>query len=402
MKPRTAVIVLALLALFAKLYCALTTIGSSDAVVYFQFARYIHAHGLVAMYRTTPLFNHTPLVGWFSERISCLVQDDHDLHFYTFYLRLPAIFADLFGVVALLWLREKTGRPAWWAIALFAASPVGFMVSGFHGNVDSLVALGVLLAAVTCVSGKPELCGLFLGLACNVKIIPILFVPAFFFYWWQRGRAVRFSLPAALTVLVGWSVPLLSIPGVFLKDVLGYSSTWGTWGITYALRMGSVMGPEEIGLTGRTPGALALTQALKLVIVALVLLFAWKRRRAEPIGIFTTLALSWTVFFVFAPGFGVQYLIWLAPCVLVDSERWYALLTVTSSVALFVFYNALCRGMPWDTGFFVNESVATWAPWLLLPWTALAAYLARSLQLEWSSTPSLSQPAGIPNLAQEA
>jgi hypothetical protein len=203
-------------------------------------------------------------------------------------------------------------------------------------------------------------------------------------------------------VLAGWSVPLLSIPGVFLKDVLGYSSTWGTWGITYGLRMGELMGPHEIGLTGRTPGAMALTQALKMVIVALVLLLAWKRRRVEPMGIFTTLALSWTVFFVFAPGFGVQYLIWLAPCVLVDSERWYALLTVTSSVALFVFYNALCHGMPWDTGFFVNESVATWAPWLLLPWTALAAYLARSLQVEWSSAPSFSQPSGMPDLAQEA
>jgi hypothetical protein len=119
-------------------------------------------------------------------------------------------------------------------------------------------------------------------------------------------------------------------------------------------------------------------------------------------GIFTTLALSWTVFFVFAPGFGVQYLIWLAPCVLVDSERWYGVLTVTSSVALFVFYNALCRGMPWDTGFFVNESVAMWAPWLLLPWTALAAYLARTLQLEWSSTPSFSQPSEFSDLPQEA
>ena len=25
----------------------------------------IHAHGLIAMYRETSFFNHTPLVGWF-------------------------------------------------------------------------------------------------------------------------------------------------------------------------------------------------------------------------------------------------------------------------------------------------------------------------------------------------
>ena len=91
--------------------------------------------------------------------------------------------------------------------------------------------------------------------------------------------------------------------------------------------------------------------------------------------IFGTLALAWGVFFVFAPGFGSQYLVWLAPCFLMASECWYAALTLFSSVALFVFYNAISNGMPWYTGFTVHAIANVWTPWLLLPWLVLAAFL---------------------------
>src|ERR1051325_4085234 len=142
MKPRTLVLLLAVAALLAKFYCAATTVGSSDVVLFWKFAHTIHCHGLLAMYRETPFFNHTPLVGWFSEAALRLAHGEQRL--FAFYLRLPAIFADFFALLVLLRLREKTGRPAWWALALFAASPVAFMVSGYHGNVDSVMALGIL------------------------------------------------------------------------------------------------------------------------------------------------------------------------------------------------------------------------------------------------------------------
>jgi hypothetical protein len=52
----------------------------------------------------------------------------------------PRSIVLLLGALALLAkLREKTGRPSWWVLGLFAASPISFMVSGFHGNVDSLM-----------------------------------------------------------------------------------------------------------------------------------------------------------------------------------------------------------------------------------------------------------------------
>ena len=38
---------------------------------------------------------------------------------------------------------------------------------------------------------------------------------------------------------------------------------------------------------------------------------AWRRRKIPPAEIFQTLALVWAVFFVFAPGFGAEYLAWI-------------------------------------------------------------------------------------------
>lgn len=377
-KPEVLILALALLATAAKLYCAWTTIGTADVARFRDFGQTISDRGLVAMYRETPLFNHTPLVGTFAG-LAYDLADGHGRPFARI-LRAPGIAADFLSVLVLLWLRRRTGRPAWWALALFAASPVSFMVSGFHGNVDSLVPLGLLLAGAACVGGEAALCGLCVGLSCQVKIIPVLLAPVFLFFWWQRGKAPAFTLTAAATGLIGWLLPLIAIPGIFLKNVLGYSSIWGVWGVTYLLRLTAAPALRGIAFATLTPAQATIITGLKIIVVAGVLAVAWRRRAVEPAGIFTTLALGWTVFFVFAPGFGVQYLVWLAPFFLFLSARWYAALTAASSVALFAFYTICAHGLPWDQAFLVQQAAERWTPWLVLPWATLAACLATSLR----------------------
>jgi hypothetical protein len=387
MKSRVLVLMLAIAALLAKIYCAATTIGTSDVVFFFNFAHIIHEQGLLAMYRLTPFFNHTPLVGWFSEAAYVYSSGGpHAQQIFVFYLRLPAIFADFFAVIALLWLQEKTGRPGWWALCVYAASPVGFMVSGYHGNVDSVMALGVLLAGIACSRNRPALCGLCLGFACNIKIIPLLLVPAFFFLWWQRRQVLRFAVPAILTMLIGWSYPLFTIPGIFLKNVLGYGSIWGVWGITYFLRLTDLPALRDIAFAKTTLAQTGIMTVLKAIIVVSALVIAWRRRKAESVDIFQTLALTWAVFFVFAPGFGAQYLAWLAPCFLVASDVWYAWLTAASSVALFRFYDTISHGMPWRQGFTVHAIADQWTWALVLPWLTLAAFLVWQVRLAWGKS----------------
>jgi len=395
MKPRSLVLLLAFLSLAAKLYCAATTVGATDVGVFAIFARSIHEGGLIEMYKSTQFFNHTPLVGWFLEAIYALSGGrGGSIWVFAFLLRLPPIFADMGAVLTLLWLREKTGRPAWWAVALFAASPVAFMVSGYHGNVDSIMAMFVLMAAAACTTERAILSGLAFGLSCNIKIVPLLLAPVFVFFWWKRGRLIPFGGASALCILAGWSLPLFTIPTVFLKDVIAYGSVWGVWGIPYFLRMSGNPAFAGIQMFEPTHAQSVVMLGLKLIIIPSVIAIAWRRRGVEPIKIFQTLAVVWAIFFVFAPGFGAQYLVWLAPCFLMASDRWYAALTLSSSIALFIFYNAISNGMPWMMGFTLLSTARVWTPWLVLPWAVLAAYLIyQTHQARSSDTPIAQIPA---------
>ena len=379
MKKQEAYIVLiAVLGAVAKLYCAWTTTGTMDVICFREFGHYISDHDVIAIYRWTPMFNHTPLVGTMASLIYDLTSSR--IEWFPFCIRLPGIIADFASVLALLWLRRRAALPSWWALGLFAASPVALMISGFHGNVDPILALMLLLTALACVAGEPALCGLFLGLACQVKILPLMVSPIFFFFWWHRGQTRKFFTIATATILLGWAWPLIVLPKVFLHNVLDYNSIWGTWGISALLRLSGLpgMGDVRMGPTG-----FWISEVLKLVVVAGVFVLAWRRRGGEPLSIFTTLSLAFLVFFVFAPGFCVQYLIWFAPFLIVQSERWYAGITAASSVALFVFYNVVSGGMPWDKGFEAVKRAPQWAPWLLLPWLAMTACLIAT-RGEWS------------------
>jgi Gpi18-like mannosyltransferase len=387
MKPRTAIFFAASLALLAKLSCAATTLGTNDVDAFYNFGRFISEHGLLAQYRATAEFNHTPLVGWFCAAAYSL---GHGSAF-GFLLRLPGIVAD-FLAVGLLWKwREQNGHMPIWALVLFALSPVNFMVSGFHGNVDSALAWLLLLAAWWGVRGRPIMCGLVFGLACQVKVIPLLLAPALFFFWLKRGHARAFFATASATILAGWAVPLIAMPELFLRQVLGYNSNWGSWGITHVLHATGAAIFAPVGFQNLTTAQLAIMSALKLIIVSSALWLGWKRRPRAATKLPGTLALIWAVFFVFAPGVGAQYLVWLAPFLLLHSARWFAAVTAASTVFLFAFYNTICGGLPWWHGFSTAELLPRWVAWTSLPWLALTGFLAWS----WAQSSSSSSPSSV-------
>jgi hypothetical protein len=370
-QPRALILFAALIALAVKLCIAAVTVGTNDAESFYNFGRFIWEHGLLAQYRAAPDFNHTPLTGWFC---AAAYGVGHGLGF-NWFLRAPGILADFISALAILRWRDAAGRPPWWALGLFALSPVGVMVSGFHGNVDSVLTCLILLAVLECNHGRAMACGMWLGLACNVKVIPLLLAPVFFFFWLSRGRARAFFLPASACILAGWAVPLIALPRIFLGQVLGYSSNWGSWGIPYGLRATGLPVFETLGFAGLTPAQAMIMAMLKVGIVVLALWIAWHRRALPAQTLFSTVALVWAEFFVLAPGLGAQYLVWIAPFLLVDSALWYGVVTLASSIFLAVFYQTISGGWPWYRGISTAELVPAWVGWSLLPWVALMAFL---------------------------
>jgi hypothetical protein len=103
------------------------------------------------------------------------------------------------------------------------------------------------------------------------------------------------------------------------------------------------------------------------------LLIAWHRRHARGRAFLETLAYTWLMFFILAPGVCPQSLIWLALFILILSPPLYTGLLFSSSIFLFAFYNITSGGLPWSVALAMDETKQPWAAWSLLPWLVLIA-----------------------------
>jgi len=375
---RVWIIGAALVALFVKLAIAYNTFGTNDVGGFYVFARLLNDYGLEWTYRNFLVFNHPPLTAYYLRLIEALSQHEFLREYgvtFPFLLRLPGILADFVAVLVLMRSSDITPRrriPIS-AMLLFALSPVSIMVSGFHGNTDPVMVMFLMLAAYMCLCKRPLLCGIFFALSCQIKIIPLLLLPILFFFWLSRQAALRFTIPFMFLSVAMWIQPLVRFPMLFLRNVLGYSSYWGSWGITYWLRLSHWGQFNGTGAFHLPPAAAATTLALKCSIAAAVLLLAWRRRLLDGRGAIDSIAYAWMTFFVFSPGICAQYMVWLAPFALFLSPSFYAWVTTTSSLFLFAFYNANAGGLPWYHAISSNnlEKIDLWTPWSLWPWATL-------------------------------
>jgi uncharacterized membrane protein len=384
-RQQNVLIIAAALVSFAlKLAIAFNTFGTNDVAAFYMFAGSLHEHGLEWTYRNGviffsnfPVFNHPPVTAYYLELIGHLTKNpllrDNGLTF-PFLLRLPGIVADFISVLVLIGIRNTTPirQVPTWAMLLFALSPISIMVSGFHGNTDPIMVMFLIISAYLCLRERPVLCGIFFALSCQIKIIPLLLLPIPYFFWLKRGTASRFIVPFAMLNIALWIQPVTQFPALFLRNVFSYNGFWGSWGISYWLKL-TLWSQFGGGFFNLPMGAAAVSWTLKIGIVCTVILMAWRRRNLYGREVLDSFAYAWIFFFVFAPSIGSQYLVWLAPFILLLSPKFYGWLTLSSTLALFFLYNNLTGGLPWYIGIARNSSnemspVATWGIW---PWATL-------------------------------
>jgi len=378
------VIAVAFVATLAKLYCAWTTRGSNDAALFRIYGLWTLGLGLPGAYHHSLLVNHPPLVIALMSRLALYTGTDERA--FNFLVRLPGIIADVGTIFIMIAMWRRFKSVPYWAMLAFAFSPISFMVTGFHGNTDPILAFFLVAAVYACVRNSPMLCGVCLGLACNVKIIPLLLTPVFFFYWLHRGNWKSFSLLAAVTVMFGFMPLALTDPYVLYRNVLSYSSYWGNWGITNLL-LRTIGGDfSGLGFTDFTLPQRIVVTLLKGIIILFVLLMAWFRRKESAEELWITFSLIWLLFFSLAPGICVQYFVWFAPFLLLHSPRWWAAVTVTVSAYLFVFYTSICGGLPWNYGLSTVWQVPIWINWTYPAWITIIcafAFCSRKLLVSW-------------------
>lgn len=374
--PRFWILLAAIVAITAKLFLAWNTIGTNDTIVFFLFGRELSLRGLVETYRRAILFNHPPLVAYYLRGI---YEISHSTFFeqnrisFALLLRLPGIIADSVSTIVVWKLAGALGRrrPPFWALLLFSLNPISVMVNGFHGNTDSVMVMFLLLACLMSLRERALLSGLFFGLSCQIKIIPLLFLPPFLFFWYQRRLLARFVGAFGLATLLLILQPLLFSPVAYARNVLAYGSYWGLWGLSYLMHLSRSPHFSRISFFGLPAATNIVSATLKFIIVCGVVALAWRRRGANAPGLLFTVAGIWLIFFIVAPGIAPQYFVWLLPFLLFLSPVFFASVVVTGSIFIFIFYTTISHGLPWYFGVSTNALSAVWAPWSLLPWMTL-------------------------------
>lgn len=373
---KAAIFGTAALAFLCKILLALNTFGTNDVYAWERFGHWSRIFG-ATLYDVDPAFNHPPsmmhvlrVMLWLTRTTAIPFQ---------FWLRLPAIVAD----GASLWIvsrifADRFQEPAIrWGLLLLAASPALILVSGYHGNTDPVMMFFVLLSAwrtqADLNSAKSDLStGAAFGAALCVKVLPLVLLPAFFFYRPGLKRRATFLASAAVVILICWMPYLYRNPAGVFRQVIGYHSIYGDWGVSWLLYRLPFFQAEWHELL-KSYGA--------YVLIAGLAAAAWFVNRSERRP--TLYAQAGATLFLFlaaSNGFGVQYLAWLAPWIVGVALVPVIFFTAASGAFLFLTYNYWAGGLPWflsDANYMGDFSphldyflVLCWISVIVLAWVA--------------------------------
>jgi hypothetical protein len=328
-----------------RLVLAAISKGSDDAVLWEHFAWAVQLHGFFAAYRDESMLNHPPLMvlwAWISLGARPA---------FAFVMKLPAIAADAAACALLagIWLDRAGPRIAARATRVTAFSLLAVLMSAYHCNTDSVYAYLSLLAAYMFSDRRDFLRGgLILGLAINVKLIPMLLVPGAMSLCRDRRDFLR--LIAGLSIGVIPFLPLvLAAPEAVYRNMISYTSQADRWGVPMLL----LHAPD-----GVRDAYLLLGRWLIIAAVAAVCVISHRSRRWNAYELFI---LIYAAFLILAPGFGVQYSVCLFPLLVAfNIPRAWIYGTIAGIFLLIVYWSNLSsyhlpllskfasKGFPWS------------------------------------------------------
>lgn len=376
-----AVIVCAIGVFAFKVYLAYATGGAADITVWMDFLKNIKQCG-ICVYETGGLmtfpggervnpFNHPPFMIHYMRAVG-FISDTTGLSF-QFIFRLLTSLVDLGSVAVVYQLlrRTETFNPA--TLLLFVFAPATLIISGYHGNTDTLMIFFLLLSALALASHRPVwLAGIIFGIALNIKIIPVIFAPCIFFYLPTFRKRAEFFVAAGLIFVIASLPYIVQDPVLIAREVFGYRGFPGRWGWTR-------------GLYGVTEGQGVYNVAVRIgayLLLAFIVYRSYLMNVERRSSLFLQLGAVAFIFLAFTTGWGTNYMAWLDPFVLVLSFP-LALLYYLTSGAMMVYL------------YFIRDDEniwlipVTWIVVLLLTWVYLKRTSSKKAASESASSERL-------------
>ncbi len=311
--------------LILRLALATFTEGNFDGVSYGIVAAIVERGGNV--YAETARYNYSPF--WF-----------HMLHILdgmSAVFALPLVvtvryFLSAIDVVNGVLVGKISGSRT--AVALYLLSPVAILITGYHGQFDTLAALPLLLILYLHRRGNLDMRQLLLlgAAAILVKQNTVFAVWALFVLLAGNYRAVAMMGIAAAAFLLSFTPYVATGAQGIVDNVLLYDAINGTYGLS----------------------ALFPVPLVKLVfwLVMLGLPFALRRLRVAPAD---GVLISFLAFLALSPGIGVQYFIFPALFGSLRPGRFHAAFSGVAFGVIAMYYAANYEG--WN---FVWVLIALW------------------------------------------
>jgi hypothetical protein len=373
-----------------KLYFALTTFGSGEVACWSSFLDYMVENGTVSIYASSPFYSHPPAMSGLLLWLAPLAP--YAPNGFPFLIRLPAILSDVASGFLLYSIVAQVGGPrrGLWAALLFWASPVAVMVSGYHGNIDPIFMMLILLVAHQAMRGKPAWqIGALLGLACNVDLVPLVTVPLFFFWLPTRREKTWFAAGLLALLVLGYGYHTTQCFSAMMKNFFDDSAEMHFWGLP-GLR-------SSLGLEN---GGLAAFAAKGLAVFFVVLGWGFGRHANRVAGkerasvLLVGLAWTFLTLLILSPRFGVQDLSCLNVVLPLQSLVGMLGYNILAGTALYRIYDFWHRGGPWKLA---DLDKATYPGgydflWAHLVWIFLVLWAIWNLGRWWGSRTGGVQP----------
>jgi hypothetical protein len=346
-----------------------TSIGSVDSYFWTRHVQMVEKFGVLRAYHAAQDINHPPFaleIARLTARLGALA---HLQFFDTF--RILQGLADIVTTFALLRLARRFAPDSAVFIALaYFLSPAAIFISAFHCNSDPLMVMFIVLAIVAIVEQRPILGGLLIACAAGIKIIALPAIPLLFLAC--RGKKAKVGFTAVVTIVTAAIfVPGLVVSGmVMVRNIFGYTGWRGGWGLPLILDLIDYVNPHLFSIdAGKivTP----------FLIIGAIVLWAAEARRGvmEESRVPRVIGVLFLLILFFAPGFGVQYLIWILPYpALLFSRR--AAIALHAIIGVFVFwlYTSWAKEWPWVYAEGANNSAAV-GMFGLVAWAAIGVAL---------------------------
>ena len=368
-----------------RVVLALISEGSNDVEIWRGWATLLEQRSLTQMYSSVDGFNHPPLIAMWSV-IALHLSRLTGLRF-AILLKVPSLLAD--GLASyLLWRIWQPAGSLMAAVvaAAFAWNLDSILVSGFHGNTDSLCALLCLVSA-TCIQRRAFfVAGLALAAALNVKLIPIVLVPPLLLQCRTRRQALAVLGGLALGV-VPFLPFLISAGEGFYRHAIAYNSNPDNWGIGFFLNASEENRRFAAAATRLAP--IYRAYARYLILIACTILAAWGRWRHW--SAYRIYFLCLATFLVLIPGFGVQYTVYVVPLLFAISLSRALAYSFTSGLfILSVYFTFGLHVFPWRSEFTSKYPLPT-SLFGLVAWVVLITIVIRDLaeQARCQATPAV-------------